>query len=272
MILLNGKQIIITQFPNGESDIKVDDLELKKNNIIIMKYEDDSDLIHLMIIKSYLDEKDLECKLFLGYIPYSRMDKPEGIHLFTLKYLCNFINSLHFTSVMVIEPHSDVAPALLNKCKVVHMSTILAKRIIKEKEFDKEKDVIYFPNARAEKNFGKEMREMGFRTLTGVNQRDFGTGDIIGIQLIGNIPSDESFKVIIIDDLCSYGGDFLRGAQKLIEIGAGDIYLSVSHCEHSIFLGGIFQSDLIKEVYTTNTMIQNQENQRLIVLNLEECI
>lgn len=272
MILLNRKQIIITQFPNGESDIKIDDLELKKNNIIIMKYENDSDLIHLMMVKSYLDEKDLECKLFLGYVPYSRMDKPEGIHLFTLKYICNFINSLDFTSVMAIEPHSDVAPALLDRCKIVHMSTILAKRIMKEKDFDKEKDVIYFPDSTAEKHFGKEMREMGFRTLTGINQRDFETGDIIGIQLVGNIPSNENFKVIIVDDLCSYGGDFLRGAQKLIELGAGDIYLSVAHCEHSIFLGGILESDLIKEVYTTNTIIKNQENQRLVVLNLEECM
>lgn len=65
-------------------------------------------------------------------MPYSRMDRTEGIAIFTLKHLCKLINSLKFESVTIYEPHSDVCIALLDRVKIVNMSKMLAERLLKE--------------------------------------------------------------------------------------------------------------------------------------------
>ena len=43
-------------------------------------------------------------------------------------------------------------------------------------------------------------------------------------------------------------------ALDFIEIGAGDIFLYVSHCENTVLCGELLKSSLIKRVYTTNSI------------------
>lgn len=75
---------------------------------IKLKFENDEDITHLIFLKGHLDENKAKTKLIIGYMPYSRMDRTEGMRVFTLKYLCKIINSLNFESVEIYEPHSDV--------------------------------------------------------------------------------------------------------------------------------------------------------------------
>ena len=60
--------------------------------------------------------------------------------------------------------------------------------------------------------------------------------------------------ILIVDDICSYGGTFLHSAKKLKEFGANKIYLYVSHCENSILKGQLMSSGLIERVFTTNSI------------------
>lgn len=65
-------------------------------------------------------------------------------------------------------------------------------------------------------------------------------------------------KVLMIDDICSYGGTMFYSAKKLKELGAGDIDMYVSHCENSILdkeRGHLFDDpELIHMVYTTDSI------------------
>ncbi|WMT39307.1 hypothetical protein RE628_17800 [Paenibacillus sp. D2_2] len=61
--------------------------------------------------------------------------------------------------------------------------------------------------------------------------------------------------MIIVDDLCSYGDNFIDNASILREVGAAEVYLLVIHTEDSIFKGNIFTSNVIDKVYTTNTLL-----------------
>ncbi len=38
-------------------------------------------------------------------------------------------------------------------------------------------------------------------------------------------------------------------------MGAGEIYLVVTHCENTIFEGKLLDSDLITGIYTTNSIL-----------------
>ena len=70
--------------------------------------------------------------------------------------------------------------------------------------------------------------------------------------------TSKEFKAIIVDDLCSKGGTFILTASKLREMGATEIYLVVTHCEDTIFSGDILKTDLIKKVYTTNSILSKE--------------
>lgn len=263
MIKVNGKEISFSQFPNNETIVdgkqireaieSVYPKSMFESHIIDFKYEDDKDLVRLMFVKKHLDDNGYRgIELRIHYMPYSRMDRVEDGSVFTLKHVAHFINYLKFRHVVVIEPHSDVTPAVLDNVRVEYLnkSKNLAK-VMSAVNFDREKDYLMLPDAGASKRY-KDLT--GFNIVEGSKVRDFGTGEIISFEVHGDI--EEGAKVIIVDDLCSKGGTFLGSAQALREKGAGDIFLLVTHCEETIFEGDILYTDLIKHVYTTDTLLE----------------
>lgn len=254
MIYLNNKKIEIVKFPNGESLIKTEKLEINTSNEVKMKFESDADITHLMFIKEHLDELGVKSNLVIGYMPYSRMDRTEGMTVFTLKYITKMINRMGFETVTVYEPHSDVSIALLDRVKVENMSQEIANELIKE--FNIEDNIyIVYPDAGAAKRYSKETTYN--KILTANKERDFETGYIKKLDINGKIEGDK-FKAIIVDDLCSRGGTFIMTAEKLKEMGAEEIYLVVTHCEDTIFEGEILTGNLIDRVYTTNTILTKE--------------
>ncbi|WP_342498216.1 ribose-phosphate pyrophosphokinase [Bacillus sp. FSL M8-0350] len=269
MILLNGKKVDFKTFPNGELLLKKEEVHPKLQNHISLKYENDSDLIKLLILKKYLKQ---DSALTIYYMPYSRMDRSEEGSPFTLKYISDFINELGFTSVEIVEPHSDVTPALINNSHSNYINFKLIHKVINETKFNPENDYLFFPDAGAAKRYSK----MKYPHLVGYKERDFSTGEIKSLKLVGDMP-ERKFKAIIVDDLSSYGGTFIKSAMKLREAGASEVYLLVAHAENSIFEGDIFKTELINKVFTTDSLLTKQNDwnnkkheDRLRVYKIEE--
>lgn len=257
MIYLNGDKVNIKKFPNGESLINSENLKIKEHevNVIKLKFENDEDITHLIFLKGHLDELRINCSLEIAYMPYSRMDRTEGVTVFTLKHLCKMINSLDFEEVSIYEPHSDVSIALLDRVKVIDMSKILTEQVLQKINITEDDLYIVYPDAGAAKRYGKQIEYE--KVLTASKERDFKTGYIKKLDIIGTTQS-EKFKAIIVDDLCSKGGTFILTSSKLKEMGATEIYLVVTHCENTIFSGDILKTDLIKKVYTTNSILSRE--------------
>lgn len=266
VILLNGFALEFKLFPNGETLVDGDQIlnHAKDHNVITFKYENDSDLIKLMFVKNYLDDQNFKSSLMIYYMPYSRMDRVEGSSVFTLKYVSNFINSLCFEKVTLIEPHSDVSLALINKSTGRYPSIELLDKVISEVDFNPDVDYLFFPDAGAQKRYSKVK---GYKQLVGFKVRDFQTGEIKKLDIVGRV-ENKGFKVIIVDDLCSYGGTFIMSAEKLKEIGASEIYLLVGHCEKSIFKGKILETDLIDKVFTTNTILDQADHPKILLFEM----
>ncbi|WML34227.1 ribose-phosphate pyrophosphokinase [Clostridium sp. OS1-26] len=265
MIYFNDERIEFKKFPNGESLIDSKSLQLRDdNNEIRVNFENDEDITHLIFLKSHLDELKVKCNLILPYMPYSRMDRTEGIMIFTLKHLCKVINNLDFESVTIYEPHSEVSTALLDRVKVVDMSKILAEKLLKELNDGKEEVYLVYPDAGAAKRYGKEICYE--KTLTASKERDFRTGRIKKLQINGHMER-KSFKAIIVDDLCSKGGTFMLTASKLKDMGATEIYLAVTHCENTVFQGDLLKDDLITGIYTTNSIL-NRRHEKIKVYEI----
>jgi ribose-phosphate pyrophosphokinase len=106
MIILNGHEVKSIRFPNGESLINTKDLRVTMDNTIVMKFQNDADLMTLIFLANHIDELGYSARLIMPYMPYSRMDRTENHKtVFTLKYICKVINDLLFDEVIIYEPH-----------------------------------------------------------------------------------------------------------------------------------------------------------------------
>lgn len=265
MIKFNGSEFVFESFPNGETKIITDGIteSFTGEDWIDFHYENDSDLIKLMFLKKYIDTFKQDVSLRIMYMPYSRMDRVEGMSAFTLKYVAEFINNLNFKDVQVVEPHSDVATALLNNCTATYPTVHLLDFVMDKVDFDRNEDYLFYPDAGSQKRYGKLK---GFKELVGYKKRDFDTGKITSLDVVGG--ADKTRKIIIMDDLCSYGGTFIMSAKKLKEMGFEEIYLLVAHCEESIYKGDIFKTELIDGVFAINSMQKESKNKKLTIFNV----
>lgn len=283
MIILNGKRDLFNNFPNGE--VKLNDIliYLKGENIVELFYEDDKDLIRLKFIKDFIDDfmGESSSSLYIYYMPYSRMDRTDSesmVRAFTLKSVCNFINDLKFKSIVVFEPHSDVTLALLNNA----FGTNITYKLFTENRagsgkgkyelsvgsiigFNPNSDYVCFPDAGAQKRYHTLFAD--YKQLIGFKDRDFKTGKINDVQIVGKI-IDDDFNVVIVDDLSSKGFTFLMTAKSLKRMGAKKVYLIVAHCENSIYDGELLNTDFIDGIFTTNSILTNFTSKKIQVYNL----
>lgn len=262
MIWLNKKELHFSQFPNGESNVYAEDFKhlVKSSNTIHFKYESDQDLIHLMFVKKHLDTFVVDyTNLIIFYMPYSRMDRSEKGSVFTLKYVAEFINELGFCKVTTIEPHSDVTPAVFKNARSYMINEDLLPKVMDEVGFDKDDDYLVYPDAGAQKRYAKMFDG---HTLVAHKDRDFATGRIKSLELMGDKDANLTGRTaIIVDDLSSYGGTFLLTAAQLKARGFSKVYLLVAHAETSIFKGNLFDADSpIDKIFTTDSIISTEHN------------
>jgi ribose-phosphate pyrophosphokinase len=260
LIKVNGKEIEFTQFPNGETNmnhLSFPDVTEQCGSSIIFKYENDGDLIKLLFVKEYLDTlvSEFHCfHLTLYHAPYGRMDRSENGSPFTLKYVADFINRMEFDGISIIEPHSDVTLKLIYDSIPDYTTKHLYRDVLKETDFNLETDYIMFPDKGARSRY----KDILFpNILTGEKVRNFESGRIESLDIVGEINYTPD-KVLIMDDLSSFGGTFIMSAKKLRELGFEEVYLLVAHAENSVFKGDLF--DHIDKLFTTDSMLTEQNN------------
>lgn len=258
MIAIDNVTIKFGQFPNGESNLNYNNIAFSDKSIITLKYESDTDLFNLFILKSYMDSimPRNTFKLNILYMPYSRMDRANKYYTFNLKYVCNFINAMNFYSVSVWDAHSDVCLALLDRVEEISIIPALVANALSGIE-NHLGIVLCYPDAGAQKRYSQSF---GYPTIVGSKNRNFKDGSIIGMEVNTNGVDLEDKTIIIVDDLCSKGGTFIGIAEALEKYKVRDIILVVAHCENTILDGNIlWNADLaidspISKVYTTNSI------------------
>ena len=253
MLMLNNIEIKQNHFPDGTLLMKFNptDTEFKTPGVFLIEwlYENDAELFTLICIKRHLEKHfalDL-VNLRLPYIPNARQDRVKNDEdVFTLKYFCEIINSLNFQNVFVRDAHSNVALALLNNVREEPVNFYIEKAIKNSNA-----EVLFFPDEGAMKRYSG-----GFQTpyAFGMKKRDWETGKILGLDII-NAEAVAGKNVLIVDDICSKGGTFYHSAKALKAAGAKSVSLYITHCEKTIVLGELAESDgLVDHVYTTKSI------------------
>ena len=93
----------------------------------------------------------------------------------------------------------------------------------------------------------------------GMKNRDWRSGEILGLEVLGETDVVPGKNILIIDDICSRGGTFLHSGKALKDMGAADIALYVSHLENAVWEGDMIRSGLVRNIYTTNSIYRFQD-------------
>lgn len=256
-----GKQFEIEQgsFPDGALHINLPDTHIYAIKWI---YESDAELFTLICIAKHYNYPGME--LYLPYIPHARMDRVKSeTDVFTLKYFCEVINSLNFKTVWVMDAHSNVSLALLDRVKQMNVKNAIYDTIYRttceiaghyDHNLRKEAEenlIVFYPDEGSMKRYS-DMVNMPY--AFGIKKRDWETGKILGLDIM-NAELVQGKNVLIIDDICSRGGTFLHSAKALKAAGANRIFLYVTHAEKTMVEGEMYNNlDLIERIYTTDSI------------------
>lgn len=262
MFKLNGKVIELNVHSDGKPAVFPDgtpSLRIKSDGdkaILEWLYEKNEDILLYYIashLRAYHRVKELH--LVMPYIPNARMDRiDEGDDetVFTLKYFCNFINSMKFDSVTVRDPHSNVSLGMLDNVIQEPITDTINGLINKLFACSEQQAIVFFPDEGSCKRY---VKKIDFPSCFGIKTRI--NGEVESLSIKGQLPQGK-FDVLIVDDISSYGGTFLKAAQALKDKGAENIYLYVTHCENSILKGELMKSGLLKKIYTTNSIYSGE--------------
>lgn len=215
----------IKKYPDGTQYVKVVEFldELVFN---INSYED---LWTLNQIKDVYNHNQKEVGLYIPCLLDAQADKRfNSDESSGLKLVCEFINSMKFKYVKVFHPHNaEVVEALLNNVIIIDNSEFV-KEIIHTNRFD---DIVLFSSDAG-----------GFKPLMKLADKIQWKGEVYGAsksrkyedgksKLIQEIDRQDfnGKDILIIDDICVYGGTFLGLAKMLKERNCGKLYLAVSH-------------------------------------------
>lgn len=254
MIKLNGCVVEQNRFPDGTLALKEMDFSVLSDNFvnwIDWMYDGDEEMFTIMSLVDLI-RRNSQGRIYLKmpYLPNARMDRIKtDTENFALKVFANWINGLGFDRIFVENVHSNVSNALVNNI-VDSLPDDDIKTITKDYDFD----VIFFPDEGACKRY-KDMdviKELGLPIAFGIKNRDWKTGDILNLDVMGADVKDK--KILIIDDICSKGFTFYYSGMKLRELGASDVRLYVTHCEDTIRGGKILDTDVVSKVYTTDSI------------------
>lgn len=259
MIKVDNIVIEANQFPDHTLLVKAPVLRGVGEFVqIAWNYESDSELFTLICLRKHYGQS--KAILWMDYCPHARMDRvKEPNDVFTLKYFADVINSLNFTRVNILDPHSSVCTALINNVRVLSPQSYILMSMQ-----NCAPDMLFYPDEGAMKRYSSMIeKEYAF----GIKRRDWATGKIEGLDVAGCVEKIKDNRILIIDDICSRGGTFYHSAKKLKELGAKEIYLYITHCENTILEGELLTSGLIEKVYTTNSIF-TKEHEKIEVFKI----
>lgn len=208
------------------------------------------DIMSLLLVTDALRRNNPSIRLNLTcpYFPYARQDRvcAPGEAL-SVRVMADLINSQNYETVEVWDPHSDVAPALLNRAIVRSSQDIIRKRYVDYLD----NTILVAPDAGALKKVGNIAKEFSLPMVRADKTRDPKTGSINGTIVYSDHVGNNDF--LVVDDICDGGRTFIELAKKLRPLTDGKLLLYITH---GIFsqgfkdLGGVYNEILCPNPFT----------------------
>ena len=179
----------------------------------------------------------------IPYLPAARADRGTP---FGAKVYANMLKAAGLDEVVVFDPHSPVAPSLVQNIRIVYSAEVLAEVLREAGETDSYSAVLA-PDKGAVERASKAADALGLPLLTATKTRDFDTGKLTSFE-VPQLP--RSGRILVVDDICDGGGTF-RGLATAAGIGRDRLGLWVSH---GIFSGAAGElTGHFAQIFTTDS-------------------
>lgn len=263
-------------FHGGEEHVVIEDPELKfeAHVRIFFNFAGSSSILQLLMITDALRRMGVKAiHLYCPYFPGARADRVDQTknpgEALGVKIYADLLNAQNYERVFIFDPHSFVAPCLIDNCTTIsnHQFVIMAIAT----EFPDgcgvatEDLVLVSPDAGANKKIDDLAKALGgMRIVRADKARDIMTGALVpgACEVFAN--TLENKTCLIVDDICSKGGTFKPLAAQLRRLGAKNVYLIVSHDEGVSDLDSLREAGITK-VITTNSLTTRMTNDFLVV-------
>lgn len=251
-------------FPGGEVHVRCAQLPERVRAVRIdadLRSSDDIMALHLVadaLRRQMPTRAPLELRM--PYVPYARQDRVcNPGEALSAKVFCTLINALKFDSVTVLDPHSEVVGALIDRVQIIAPSAP-ASNLREHREFAGRFGIVV-PDAGARKRAIGVAKALAATDIVFADkQRDLATGKIMAMTVTGEVPD---MPLLVVDDICDGGATFVELARLLRTRTRAPLYLYVSH---GLFTKGLDELlDAFDRIYTPNNL-SGIENDRLVVL------
>ena len=269
-------------FPGGEIGVKLEISPVAfasktglyantQSQTILARLTNSSDIMELVMLTDALRRIDkTPIELVMPYIPYARQDRVcDCGEAFSLKAFSRLINSLGFSKITVVDPHSNVSDGVFDNLEIITQFQIINKwtkfisRVMGAKFIS--------PDAGSNKKVSDLAKFFNHNDFVRADKlRDLSTGKIIETLVYKDDFLGQD--VVIADDICDGGRTFIELAKILKKKNCGKIILYITH---GIFSQGIeaLLSNGIDEIWFTDSFRTDlKETDRVHIFNLESII
>lgn len=279
MLYLNNNKVEFITFPNQEKrlDLPLNFVNNLHENIALWNYETDASIFELLLFDEVMVKLKHNYKLVIGYMPYSRMDRTDERNTaFSLKVLIQLLSeqTSALKEVFVLDPHS---PETLSKFKEYGMKAqeidySLADEVMKFANVNLDETWIVFPDRGAANRYDYYKYP---NVIICEKTRNFATGAIESVKVDTSsntfITKEMKPNLIVIDDLCSYGGTFvkaLEAIEKHPDINFDEAWLVVTHAEKALEEGKVLEK--YDKVFCTDSISVPAESKDMTTTEFTE--
>ena len=286
MLYLNDNEVKFINFPNKEKrlDLPLEFVNNLHENIVLWNYETDASIFELLLFDEVMAKLKHSYKLVIGYMPYSRMDRAnEKNTAFSLKVLTQLLSeqTSALKEVFILDPHS---PETLSKfkefgMKVQEIDYSLADEVMEFANVNLAETWIVFPDKGAANRYDYYKYP---NVIICEKTRNFATGAIKSVKadiarfdgtsvIKGMYPKGMKQNLIVIDDLCSYGGTFVKALEAIEThptINFNKAWLVVTHAEKAMEEGKVLEK--YDKVFCTDSISIPAESKDMTVEKFTE--
>lgn len=219
------------QFPGGEWHLRIDSESTVEETHATVIGATADDLVLLGLWADAMHQRGHRAVAHLPYLPAARADRGTP---FGAKVYASLLNAAELDEVVIFDPHSPVAPELVNNIRIVHSTEIVVQQVIPALSGYGKLAGIIAPDHGAADRAGRVAEQSGLPLFIADKHRDFDTGKITGMS-VPELPADG--LLLVVDDICDGGGTFIGLAQQS-GIGRDRLALWVSH--------GIFSGNAVR--------------------------
>lgn len=262
--LTGWEEVEFSIFKGGEPNPKLTDYQCfgltTATQVIFKVHAKDMNDVWLLLLATDAVRRiapRIPITLILPYVPFGRQDRVcNPGEALSLAVFAKVINDQNYHDIVLLDPHSDVTPALLENSFVRELNDY----ILHPDAFpglDMSEVYLVAPDAGAQKKIKQLSTKLGAKGyICATKERDLETMEITGTKFDADVSGK---KLLVVDDICDGGRTFIALAKAIREFNPEALHLWVTH--------GIFSygTEIVTEhfdsVCTTNSFQYGAEGQ-----------